>query len=214
MPENDMLKQHKEALIRCWAKVGEYWGAPRALAEVHAVLFFNGEPMTADNLMETLQISRGGASTSLRELVRLGLVRRSRRTGDRKEYFEAETDVWKMFDTIVRDRRNHGIEPILEAIEGCQERLSHQLTDLTPGNRETVEAFCGRLDVLGNFLHAQASLPIPVREDWDVTMGVASLAEVQRQHIEAVLRVTKGNKSRAANRKTTLDIGHQSPHAP
>jgi DNA-binding transcriptional regulator GbsR (MarR family) len=72
--------------------------------------------------MEELKISRGNANTNLRELIGWGLVRRQTRRGERREYFEAEKDVWKMFCIIVRERKRREIEPALETLRDCLQR--------------------------------------------------------------------------------------------
>lgn len=95
------------------------WGVSRTMAEIHALLYLATEPLCTDDVMDRLAVSRGSASTNLRELVNWGLIQRVHRRGDRKEYFEAETDAWTMFGTITRERRRREIQPIVETIEKC-----------------------------------------------------------------------------------------------
>lgn len=73
---------------------GQRWGISRTMAEVHALLYITGEPLCTDDVMDRLQISRGNASMSLRALQDWGIVTRTHKRGDRKEYFLTESDVW------------------------------------------------------------------------------------------------------------------------
>ncbi len=118
MPQTP-FEQAKVLFIRRWGEMGASWGISRTMAEVHALLYLAVEPLCTDDVMDQLAISRGSASMNLRELVNWGLIQRIHRRGDRKEYFEAETDVWQMFETITRERRRREVLPIMETIERC-----------------------------------------------------------------------------------------------
>jgi len=98
------LRRSQERFVALWGQMGANWGIARTMAEVHATLFIMGRPMNTDEIMDFLQISRGNASMTLRALVDWGLVQRLHMRGDRKEYFQAEQDVWAIFRAIVRER--------------------------------------------------------------------------------------------------------------
>src|SRR5947209_9717125 len=74
----------------------EHWGFRKVLGRVWTVLFIAAEPLPAADLGERLQMSAGAVSTSLTELQRWGVVKRVWRPGERKEFYDAETDIWKM----------------------------------------------------------------------------------------------------------------------
>ena len=99
------FEESKANLVRRWGEMGGYWGISRTMAEIHALLFVSGRPLCTDDIMEQLQVSRGNASMNLRSLVDWALIERVHKLGDRKEYFQADTDVWHMFETITRERR-------------------------------------------------------------------------------------------------------------
>lgn len=118
MHENP-LEQARLLFIRRWGEMAASWGISRTMAEIHALLYLAPEPLCTDDVMEHLEVSRGSASTNLRQLENWGLVFRIHRRNDRKEYFEAETDVWQMFEIIIRERRRREVQPIVETIERC-----------------------------------------------------------------------------------------------
>jgi len=105
--------------VRRWGEMAASWGVGRTMAEIHALLYLAQEPLCTDDVMDQLSVSRGSASTNLRELVKWGLIHRVHQRGDRKEYFVAETAVWSMFETITRERRRREVEPIVETIQRC-----------------------------------------------------------------------------------------------
>lgn len=92
------------------------------MAQIHALLLVSHKPLYTDQIMEELQISRGNAHNNLKELVSWGIVRSVIIKGDRKEHFEAEKDIWRMFCIITRQRKRREIEPALEALKKCEEQ--------------------------------------------------------------------------------------------
>jgi DNA-binding transcriptional regulator GbsR (MarR family) len=123
------LRQAQDRFIACWGQMGSAWGISRTMAEVHALLFVTAEPMCTDDIMERLQISRGNASMSLRSLLDWGVVSRTHRRGDRKEYFVAEQDVWTMFRAIVRERMKREADPTLASLYEIRDMTSHLTTN-------------------------------------------------------------------------------------
>jgi len=116
IPEGDAIREAQDRFIAAWGKMGSAWGISRTMAEVHALLYITGLPLCTDDAMERLSISRGNASMSLRALQDWGIIRRVHKRGDRKEYFEAESDVWTMFRTIARERKKREIDPLVHSL--------------------------------------------------------------------------------------------------
>ena len=115
------LKRARDEFVAQWGALGTQWGINRTMAQIHALLMTAPNPLTTDEVMEELEISRGNAHTNLKELVAWGLVRIVVRKGDRREYFEAEKDVWKIFTTVARERKRREIDPALDVLRKCAE---------------------------------------------------------------------------------------------
>ena len=144
--------------IRRWGEMGASWGISRTMAEVHALLYLSREPMCTDDVMEALEVSRGNASMNLRQLVNWGLVERQHRRGDRKEYFEAEKDVWQMFQTISRERRRREVEPIVETIERCRAMVAEEQQQQPAEQGGIGDAYLSRFDEMLEFFSAMNAL--------------------------------------------------------
>ena len=117
--ESERLKEIREEFIAQWGVMGSQWGINRTMAQIHALLMTGAAPLSTDDVMERLEISRGNAHTNLKELVNWGLVRIVTRKGERKEYFEAEKDVWEIFRCIVAQRKRRELDPALQVLERC-----------------------------------------------------------------------------------------------
>jgi DNA-binding transcriptional regulator GbsR (MarR family) len=113
------LKSAKERFVESWGQMGGAWGINKTMARIHALLMISDEPLTSDDVMRDLAVSRGNASMNLRALVDWGLIRRVSLPRDRKEYFTSEKDVWTMCCRIARERKKREIEPVIGAIDAC-----------------------------------------------------------------------------------------------
>ncbi|NML69216.1 transcriptional regulator [Chryseobacterium sp. RP-3-3] len=111
------LSEAKEKYIQTWGTFATNWGINRTMAQVHALLLASGKPLSTDEVMEQLEISRGNANMNLRALIDWGIVKKEFIKGDRKEYFIAEKDVWFLFKQITKERRKREIEPVISFLE-------------------------------------------------------------------------------------------------
>jgi len=126
--------------VEAWGAMGSLWGINRSVARVHALLMANEEPVSLEEIAEQLQISKGNASMSLRELRTFGVVRQVEVPGDRRDFYVTEPDVWTMFFRILRERKRREFDPALEAI--------HRLVE-APGASGVVR---GRLEQMADLL--------------------------------------------------------------
>lgn len=127
------------------------WGINRTMAQIHALLFISSKPLTVDEIMKRLLISRGNASMSLRDLMEWGFVRRFRRPGERKDTYTSESDPWQMFARVVRERKRRELDPTAIAIRECIAMLPNP--DATEEGKVFNERLSGLLEVF-NLLDA------------------------------------------------------------
>lgn len=116
---SDKLNSARDEFIAQWGALGTQWGINRTMAQIHALLMTAPRPMCTDQVMEKLEVSRGNAHTNLKELVNWGLVRMVVIRGDRRDFYEAEKDVWQIFTIVARERKRREIEPALALLNKC-----------------------------------------------------------------------------------------------
>ncbi len=197
------LEQARSQLVRRWGEMGGYWGINRTMAEIHALLFVTREPLCTDDIMEQLKISRGNASMNLRALVDWGLIERVHKLGDRKEYFRADTDVWHMFETIMRERRRREVEPIIDTIDHCCQQV--HAAEYPPDHPEAEDAqvFLKRLEDLRHFLATMGTLFELVLE-----FGGAGIEQLSRTLLSAAEKKAPAagrRPARGQNRKRSSE---------
>jgi len=149
--EQEQYLAARDEFINRWGVMGTQWGINRTMAQVHALLMTNPEAMSTDEVMAELQISRGNAHTCLKELVGWNLLRIITKKGERKEFFEAEKDVWKIFQAVAKERKRREIDPALQVLESC--------ADETKGLKgANVEAFHKQMTDLAEFVTLVSSI--------------------------------------------------------
>ncbi len=111
------IQEGKLKFIESWGKMASDWGINRTMAQVHALLLISPEPITADEVMDGLSISRGNTNMNLRALIDWGLVYKQLKSGERKEYFYAEKDMWIVVRQIIIHRKKKELEPMLKVLD-------------------------------------------------------------------------------------------------
>ena len=99
--------------------MGQAWGINRTMAQVHALLFIAPESLNAEQICGLLDVSRSNVSTSLRELITWGVVRRVHVIGDRCDRFEALKDPMETFRVIMAERKRREMDPTIALLERC-----------------------------------------------------------------------------------------------
>jgi DNA-binding transcriptional regulator GbsR (MarR family) len=134
----------KQQFIQSWGVLGSSWGINRTMAQIHALLLIAPEALNADEIMEALQISRGNANMNIRELINWGIVDKVLKPGDRKEYFSAEKNIWKVAMRIMRERKKRELDPMITVIE--------QIKDVEENKKDTeTKAFVDMVNQIQKF---------------------------------------------------------------
>lgn len=111
------ITEAKQKFIEQWGILATQWGINRTMAQVHALLLISDKNMSTDDIMTALSISRGNANMNVRELMNWNLVRKVIAPGDRKEYFTAEKDMWKVAMNIMEQRKKRELDPMVKLLD-------------------------------------------------------------------------------------------------
>src|SRR5258708_3776860 len=108
-----------ERFILHWGDPGGRWAVNRSVSQIHALLYLSDRPRTAEEIADLLGLARSNVSNSIKELMAWNLIRRVPIKGDRREHFEAETDIWGMFARISAGRKERELDPAIAALRAC-----------------------------------------------------------------------------------------------
>ncbi len=117
--KTDGLPPAIERFVVAWGEMGAVWGVNRSVSQIHALLYISDRALSAEEIAERLKLARSNVSTSLRELVAWSLIRRVSALGDRRDFYEAEADVFEMVRRIAANRKAREIDPAIAALRQC-----------------------------------------------------------------------------------------------
>jgi DNA-binding transcriptional regulator GbsR (MarR family) len=113
------LRPVARRFILHWGEMGSKWGINRTVSQIHALLYFAGRPLHAEEIAETLGVARSNVSNSLKELQSWKLIHVVHLMSDRRDHFETSTDVWELFRTVVRERKQREFDPTIDVLREC-----------------------------------------------------------------------------------------------
>lgn len=110
-------KEAKEKFISTWGSLGTLWGINKAMAQIQALLFISTKPLSMEDIMADLKISRGNTSMNLRQLMDWGIVTKALIPGERKEFFTTEKEVQELARVIAKERSRREIKPVIKILK-------------------------------------------------------------------------------------------------
>ncbi len=152
------LEEAKQQFINSWGAFGTQWGINRTMAQIHALLLISTEPITQDDMMEQLSISRGNVNMNIRDLIGWGLVERVIVSGERKEYFTADKKIWKVATQIIKERKKRELDPMLKLLSQLE-----NIDDKKEAGAKEFLGVVGDIKKLGS--HADSLLDIMIKAE-------------------------------------------------
>lgn len=111
------FEQAKNKFIQTWGALGSQWGINKTMAQIHALLMVSPEPLSMEDVMDELHISRGNASMNLRSLIDWGIIFKEYKAGERREFFRAESNIDELARKIAKERSKREIKPTLRVLQ-------------------------------------------------------------------------------------------------
>jgi DNA-binding transcriptional regulator GbsR (MarR family) len=144
--------------VLLWGNLGERWGVNRSVSQIHALLYASERALTAEEIAATLGIARSNVSTSLKELQGWNIVRTRAVMGDRRTFFEAETDLWTLVSRIAQGRKERELDPAAAALRQCLAAAEGDRS-VSPVATQRLQAMLDFVEQTSRWYEQMASLP-------------------------------------------------------
>jgi DNA-binding transcriptional regulator GbsR (MarR family) len=181
MSHTEQLSQARNDFITALSGISRFWGFPKGMGAIFAVLYLSPEPLSLDELVRQTGLTKGAISTEIRALARMGLVHRSSRLGDRKDYYEAETDFYTAIRSIIKERQSTEFDGALRSV---RETLHYLKSNVPPAGSKEYEEW--------NFVRQRVQA---LQEFFDAIDGlarsVARLESLGLRNIQKIMGVLK-----------------------
>ena len=172
------LPQIKQNFVEGLSHISHFWGFPKGVGAIFAALYLSPAPLSLDELVQQSGLTKGAVSTDVRALARLGLVHRSSRLGDRKDYYEAETDFYKAIRSILGERQNREFDSAVRSVRETLEKLQAVRGSVDEAERKFL---LERVQALQNFFDAIDSL----------SRAVSRLDSLGMSTVQNILKILK-----------------------
>ncbi len=153
---NEKLAAAQANFIEGTSRISSFWGFPKAMGALYGALYLSPTPLGLDELVQQVSVTKGAVSVNVRQLERLGMVHKHLRIGERKDYYTAETDFWKIIKGILREREKNEFDAALRAVSDSLAMLD--AAEFDSADAELAEFTRQRLQALANFFRALDNL--------------------------------------------------------
>jgi DNA-binding transcriptional regulator GbsR (MarR family) len=173
----DDLSQIKQDFVEGLSGISQFWGLPKGMGAIFAMLYLAPNPLSLDELVEQTGLTKGAISTNVRSLSRMGLIHPVNRLGDRKDYYEAETDFYRAIRSILKERQNNEFDRAVTSVRQTLEKLESGGGESSPERVFLTE----RVRALKDFFDALDAL----------SSAVSRLDSLGLNTIQTVLKILK-----------------------
>jgi DNA-binding transcriptional regulator GbsR (MarR family) len=142
----DDAVQAQDLVVDTFGRIIEFWGFTRTMGRIFGLLYLSPEPMSLQEICDRLAISAGNASMTLNGLLRWGVVRKVWVKGERRDFYEGETDFWRMISGVLNERERREIRLANESVDRAVSLLRSARTQARGDSRKHVEFTLERLE--------------------------------------------------------------------
>ncbi len=119
---SDTVHELQHGTMDTMGRITSFWGFSKIMGQLYGLLYLSPKPLTLDDMSESLSVSKGNVSINIRALERWNMVRQVWIKGDRKDFYEAETDFWKIIRGVLKEREKKEFDQALGAIGGLRKK--------------------------------------------------------------------------------------------
>lgn len=166
----------RQNLIQGLSRISQFWGFPKAMGAIFGALYLSPEPLSMDDIVDQIKVTKGAVSTNARMLERLGMVHKHIRIGERKNYYTAETDFWYIVKNLLKEREKSEFDRAISTVGESLETINSAVVE--PAEAELAAFYKERLRALQGFFHTLDNL----------VATLLALDEIRSSAFERILR--------------------------
>lgn len=150
---NQELQQARQTFIQGMIRISHFWGFPKAMGAIYGAIYLAPAPLTLDEIVQQVGVTKGAVSTNVRTLERLGMVHKQLQLGDRKDYYIPETDFWKIIRTVLREREKQEFDVALRTVDDSLAMVNSQGTAADPEDVALARLYQERMEKMKSFFN-------------------------------------------------------------
>jgi DNA-binding transcriptional regulator GbsR (MarR family) len=123
------LVKIKKEFAQGLSQISRFWGFPKGMGAIFGVLYLSSTALSLDEIVQETSLTKGAVSTEVRVLARMGLVHRSTKLGDRKDYYSAESDFYAAIRSILQERQNSEFDRAIRSVKDTLTAMDENWVD-------------------------------------------------------------------------------------
>jgi DNA-binding transcriptional regulator GbsR (MarR family) len=137
----------QESMLDGLGQLAAYLGFGKVMGQLYGALLLSADPLSLDDLVELLDISKASVSMNLRTLEHLGMVRQVwvRGQSGRRKFYEAETDFWQIIANILAGREMRDLDRALNIMDVNTSRLESSMSSMSEEDQKLAELYLERM---------------------------------------------------------------------
>ena len=169
------LEEVTQRFINNLGRVADFFGFNALMGRLYGVLFLSPKPLSLEEMVEKLDSSKGNVSINIRNLERWGLVRQVYKWGkDRRDYYEAETDIWKAIGRILQERERKESQQMIESLNQSVEMLEKFSKQADVDGAQMADFYLQRMETLRRLFQFGDQLLDSMVQGGEIDFGTAS----------------------------------------
>ncbi|MBZ0300320.1 MAG: helix-turn-helix domain-containing protein [Anaerolineae bacterium] len=146
-PTDPNLVTVRDSMLDGLGQLADYFGFSKVMGQLYAALLMSPQPLCLDEMMDLLGISKASVSMNMRTLEHLGMVRQVwvRGRGDRRKFYEAETDFWEIIANIISGREMRDVGRALAVMNEDIERLAKAMDTVSEDDKALARLYTERI---------------------------------------------------------------------
>lgn len=171
-----------DSMIDGLGQLSDYFGLSKVMGQLYGALLLSAEPLSLDDLMERLSISKASVSMNMRTLEHMGMVRQVwlRGRSGRRKYYEAETDFIQIITNILSGREMRDVDRALHVLDENTRLLSEGKPEMNDSDQATADLYLERIAQMRTmFRFAQLVITSILERVGDMNLDDVSSVEIQ-----------------------------------
>lgn len=175
------LKAVHDTMLDGLGQLSDYFGFSKVMGQLYTAVLLSPEPLCLDDFVERLDISKASVSTNLRTLEHLGMVRRvwSMDRGDRRKFYEAETDFWQIITNVLSGRELRDLERAISVMEENAARLRKSMPQMSEENRAVAQLYIERIEQIQALFRFAQLVMKTILSQVNKTPDVGDISEIR-----------------------------------
>ena len=169
-----------ESTVSGLGRLARFFGFSDVMGRLYGTLLLSPEPLSLDELADTLEISKGSVSMNMRDLERWGMAKEVWVRGERRKFYKAESDMWQVIRNVLESREQREVNLAIHVLGNSIEKLQAAECDLTPEEQRLARFYLDRIaDLQAFFQFAQLALHAVLGSDKALDFDAITRIEIE-----------------------------------